>query len=410
MLDEYVKTAKSLARLRRGSVGAHLDAITDHMSLQGYQLFTIRQYLGAMVHFGRWLDRARVALSDLDEGTISKFATHLRRCRCKSEYRGARCGHSTEVLPAIHRLLEYLRHVGLVGPRVEPKIPEVILAFEEWMREHRGTADRTLADYRHYVGRLVESGVSLRQLDATQLRDHVLRAAQPRRAQTKVMVRALRMFVRFLVATGRSPAHLDGAIPSVAYWRLATLPQHVAASDVKRLIASCARSAVGRRDRAVILLLARLGLRRGDLAALQLDDLDWSHGRVRVKGKTSRSVWLPLPQEVGDAILAYLRRGRPPSTSSHVFLRACAPYRALSTSGFGNTIERAVRRTGISTPTKGTHMFRHTVATEMLHRGASLDEIGLLLRHTLRETTLQYAKVDVRLLRSIALPWPGSAP
>lgn len=410
MLDEYFKTEKALARLRRGAVGAHLDALTDHLSSLGYGWFTIKQYLGGAVHLGRWLDRSRTPLVDLDEAVISKFAQHLRRCRCRTEYRRVRCGRSGEVVAACRRLLEYLRHVGLARPRVEPVIPGVVVAFEEWMRGHRGTADRTLADYRYYVTRLLETGVSIEHLDAKQLRDHVLRGSQPRRAQSQVMVRAIRMFVRFLIATGRCPAHLDGAVPSVACWRLTTLPHHLAACDVRRIVASCPPTPVGRRDRAVLLLLARLGLRRGDLAALRLGDLDWAHGRLRVRGKTARSVWLPLPQRVGNAILGYLRRGRPSTASDHVFVRACAPYRALSASGFASTTERAFMRAGVSSPTRGTHVFRHTAATQMLRQGASLDEVGLLLRHASRETTLQYAKVDVHRLRRIALPWPGSAP
>lgn len=410
MLDEYFKREKTLTRLRRGSLSAHLDALTDHLSLQGYKWFTIKLYLGSVVHFGRWLDRSRILVEDVDETVISKFALHLRRCRCRSEYHGVRCGRSNEVLAACRRVLEYLRQVGVARPREKTVIPEVIVAFEEWMRGHRGTADRTLADYRYYVTRLLATGVVIERLNAKQLRDHVLLGAQPRRAQSQVMVRALRMFIRFLVATGRCAAHLDGAVPSVACWRLATLPRHLAASEVKQLVASCPPTAVGRRDRAILLLLAHLGLRRGDLASLRLGDLDWAHGRLRVRGKTGRSVWLPLPQRVGDAVLGYLRRGRPVTASDHVFVRAIAPYQALSGSGFSAIVEGSFIRADVSSPTKGTHIFRHSAATQLLRRGASLDEIGLLLRHTSRETTLQYAKVDVRLLRSIALPWPGATP
>lgn len=410
MLEKYFKTTLTCERLRRGSVGVHLDAWIDHMSSHGYAWFTIKLYVGWLVHFGRWLDRSRIALADVDDETIARFASHLRRCRCKGEYRGIRCAHGPEVIAGAVRLLEFARHIGLARPPAPPEVPSVIVAFEEWMRAHRGTAPRTLADYRLYVTRLLESGIRVEDLHAEQLRDHVLRMAQPRRAQAKVMVRALRMFVRFLVATGRTDAHLDGAIPSVAYWRLATLPVHLAASDIQRMVASCPATPIGRRDRAVVLLLSRLGLRRGDLAALRIDDLDWANGRVHVRGKAVRSVWLPLPQMVGDAILGYLRRGRPRSSSLNVFLRACAPHRPLSSSAFGSVVDRCVRRAGISTPTRGTHMFRHTVASTMLRRGASLDEIGLVLRHESRDTTLQYAKVDTKLLRSIALPWPGSEP
>lgn len=410
MLDEYFKTPITPERLRRGSIGAHLDAFTDYLVSQGYAWFTIRNYLSGPAHLGRWMDRSRIAIADLDEAIVAQFVLHLRHCRCRAQYRGVRCARSGNVIAACEHLLEYLRHAGVARPRPEPVVPSAIVAFEEWMHGHRGTADRTLADYRYHITRLLQTGVAIESLNAKQLRDHVLREAQPRRAQAQVMVRALRMFIRFLVATGRCPAQLDGAVPSVACWRLTTLPRYLASSDVKRVIAGCPPTAVGRRDRAALLLLARLGLRRGDLRAMRLGDLDWDHGRVRVAGKAGHSVWLPLPQQVGDAILVYLRRGRPRTTTDHLFVRAVAPFRPLNVSTFGNIADRAFTRAGVSSPTRGTHIFRHTVATEMLRHGASLDEIGLLLRHTSRDTTLQYAKVDLRLLRSIAQPWPGVSP
>jgi integrase/recombinase XerD len=410
MLDDYFKTPNTPVRLRLGSIGPHLDGFTSHLAAAGYAWFTIRQYVGGPVHLGRWMDRLRIPVASLDDDVMARFQVHLRRCRCLTQYRGVRSARSDGTVDACLRFLDYLRSVGIARPRAEPELAKPLREFEEWMRTHRGTAERTLSDYRHYISKLLATGVTVEGLDAKQLREHVLKHSQPRRARSQVMVRALRMFVRFLVATGGCKAHLDGAVPSVACWRLSSLPRYLPPADVALVIAACPPTAVGRRDRAVLLLLSRLGLRRGDLCRMRLDDLDWDHGRVRVGGKTGRTVWLPLPQIVGDAIIGYLKHGRPRTTTDHVFVRAFAPYRALDASTFGNITSRAFARAGVSSPSKGTHIFRHTAATDMLRQGASLDEIGLLLRHSSRDTTLQYAKVDVRLLRSIAQPWPGPTP
>jgi integrase/recombinase XerD len=276
---------------------------------------------------------------------------------------------------------------------------------------HRGTAERTLADYRRHVLQFV-AVTRIERLDAAVLRGYVVtRSKETPGPQTLVVVRALRMFVRFLVATGRCPSHLDRAVPSVPNWRLATLPRYLPTRDVERVIASCdPLTRLGLRDRAVLLLLARLGLRAGDVRHLRKTDLDWRTGRVRFVGKLRRPVWLPLPQDVGDAILSYLSKGRPTCSVPHVFVCATAPHRPLGATTVGGIARRAIERVGVETPVKGAHVFRHSAATTLVRNGATLDDVGILLRHTSRESTAIYAKVDLPALSLVAQPWPEPSP
>ena len=230
---------------------------------------------------------------------------------------------------------------------------------------------------------------------------------QSSQAQSKNLVTALRMFLRFLIARGDCPTGLDYAIPTVAGWRLAVLPKYLPAHDVERLIHSCdPSSTLGARDQAILLLMARLGLRAGDVSALRFRDLRWSDAALIVSGKNRSETRLPLPQDVGDAVLYYLRHARPGVSNEHVFITSSAPRVPISRQAVGRAVRRALRRTGISAPTEGAHLLRHSAATSLLRDGASLQAIGALLRHASIDTTTGYAKVDVGLLSKIAMPWP----
>jgi integrase len=219
----------------------------------------------------------------------------------------------------------------------------------------------------------------------------------------------VRCFLRWLVAHGRCATDLVEAVPKIPTWRLATLPRSLPDGDVERIIAACDRpSSVARRDRAMLLLLARLGLRAGDVVGLRLGDLDWAQGRLRVAGKGRRETRLPLPQDVGDAILGYLEGERLAAATDHVFLTPRTPVRPIGTAGLRDVVWRAIERAGVRAPSRGTHILRHSLATRLLRDGATLDTIGAVLRHRDVNTTALYAKVDVGLLRQVAQPWPGS--
>jgi site-specific recombinase XerD len=218
------------------------------------------------------------------------------------------------------------------------------------------------------------------------------------------------MFLRFLIATNRCKSNLEHAIPSVAYWRLSTLPKYLPPEDIE-LVVNVYESTteLGARNRAIILLLARLGLRAGEVAGLNIDDIDWQNGTLKVMGKNRREARLPLPQDVGDALLHYLSSARPVVDSERVFIRAVAPRIAVTRKVPQYVAAHAIRQAGIVAPSYGAHVLRHSAATSLLRQGSSLQVVGELLRHASIETTAHYAKVDTTLLQQVAKPWPGEA-
>jgi site-specific recombinase XerD len=281
------------------------------------------------------------------------------------------------------------------------------------MRQHRGLKAGTLSGYGRVLREALQVlGDAPGDYTARSLRAFVLKkAAGTSRAKGKQMVTAMRNFLRYLIALGKCRSGLDAAIPTVATWRLAALPRYLPGAEVNRMIDACDRTTpVGLRDRAVLVLLARLGLRAGDIITLENDDIDWEEASIRVSGKTRSEIRLPLTQEVGDALLEYLNLGRPPAATNRVFVRMLAPWRPLKGSSLSALVDRAMSRAGVRSKFRGAHVLRHSAATEMLRQGATLDQIGAVLRHRNLDTTAHYAKVDVQRLRQIALPWPGVAP
>ena len=233
-------------------------------------------------------------------------------------------------------------------------------------------------------------------------------ASRLHRKRAKLMTAALRSFLRYARYRGDVDVDLAAAVPVVPNWSMTTIPRAIAPDQVRQLLASIdRRSGTGRRDYAVVLLLARLGLRSGEVASLTLDDVDWDAGQLTVHGKSGHRNELPLPAEVGEAIAAYLQDGRPRSTSRFVFLRARAPIGGFrGAGGIGSIVRHSLQRSGVDSPSMGAHQFRHGLATEMLRHGASLGEIGDVLGHRHPQTTTIYTKVDIEALRSLALPWP----
>jgi site-specific recombinase XerD len=412
MLSKLFLERSTVERMRANFVGRHLDPFAGGLVQSGYALATVRVYLGAVQHFGWWLDSRRVRIDDIDERTIDAFKRHLVRCRCVGPYRNKRASTRSESVGAVRRFLEHLRRVGIARARRDVPLPAVVADFESWMRSQRGTGDATLAHYRRCVSRLlVTIAGDLTRLDARAIRGFVVRASRRSPGYSRNAASALRAFVRFLVATGQCASNLDCAVPTVAHWRLSSLPRYMPYQDVERLIAGCdLATTTGLRDRAILLLFARLALRACDVRLLKLSDFDWKHGSVVVSGKTARESRLPLPQEVGDAVLAYLNNARPNVDSTVVFQRSLPPFGPFASGSLSGVVRLAIARAGVKAPSFGTHLLRHSAATEMLRRGATLDQIRGVLRHSSPETTLLYAKVDVNALRAIAQPWPEVAP
>ena len=297
-------------------------------------------------------------------------------------------------------------------------VSDLIVEFGGWLDRQRGLAPITIHNYCQHAGQFLAAlpqptQVSVSLLDAGTVTAFMVEYCRDRNTNSaKSMVRSVRSFLRFAHATGRTSTGLWSAVPSSSGWHLASLPRSVPAADLEHLVAVASRSrftATDLRDYAILLLLARLGLRGGEVLNMVLEDLDWERGELVVRGKGPRLERLPLPADVGAAVARYLYEVRPPCATRRVFVRMMAPYQDLEQSAVCCVVRRALARAGLDPECKGAHLLRHSLATNLLRRGASLSEIGQLLRHRQPTTTQIYAKVDIEALRVIALPWPGSA-
>jgi site-specific recombinase XerD len=324
-------------------------------------------------------------------------------------------------LASLRKFLEYLREVG-VTPTAPEEVDESEIGrlerqFSRWLVEERGLSEATLSNYAPVVHsflteRFGSGVVELFEIDLSDVTDFVRRhtaATGVRRAQ--LMTTALRSFFRFLCSRGDMNTDLSACVPTVADRRLTTLPKSLLPEDVESLVQSCDRSTdVGRRDCAILLILARLGLRAGEIVAMELEHLDWEAGILTVHGKGGRRDQLPIPHDVGEAVAAYICDGRPRCTTRRVFIRARAPHQGFAGSAaIDDVVRRALDRAGLDPPRKGAHLLRHSLATDMLRRGAALSEIGEILRHSSPHSTEIYAKVDLTALTALAQPWPGGA-
>jgi len=416
MIDEYFKWNQSRTRLLATPAGPFLSAMSEEMRIQGFSYWILRRRLQGAAHFSDWNQREGRSIQQLHESMIGEFKGHLDVCRCDRPLR--LCSHdNVRVLDGVRAFLEHLRRCDVItsGPpsSPEPIPPALVAGFFDWMRCQRGTQESTLRQYGVVVQGVLETlGADPQLYRAETIRNFILSRTKGRsRWKVKEVTCVTRMFLRYLIAEGKCRTGLDEAVPRFAMWRLSALPRYLPAADIERVITACDRqTAVGLRDRAAILLLARLGLRAGDIVGMDLQDIDWARASVRVAGKSRYETRLPLIQEVGDAILEYLRRGRPPVQDTRLFVRILAPWRPLRVSAVSAIVARAIARAGVESSFRGAHVLRHSAATEMLRQGATLQQIGAVLRHRYLDTTALYAKVDVKRLRDIALPWPEVYP
>jgi site-specific recombinase XerD len=315
-------------------------------------------------------------------------------------------------------LLGYLTDTGVITTNValpHTALDRLMVDYEQWLVDDRGLAPATVLRYEKLARRFLtlrgaeDGDASLAVLTAADVVAFLLQeSGRLSVGATKGRVAELRSLLRFLYLRGVTPTALAAAIPPVAGWHDTGIPVGLAAAEVQRLLDSCDRSDPGGlRNLAMLLLVARLGLRCAEVARLQLDDIDWRAGEVVVRGKARRRERLPLPCDVGDALVAYLRQARPRTAIREVFLTCTAPFRAIRPDLVSDVTRRACDRAGL--PRVGAHRLRHALATELLRRGATLVEVGQVLRHRDLATTAIYAKVDLATLRHLARPWPGAA-
>lgn len=396
-----------------GPLRSLIDAFAVELKSHGHTMLTVSGYEDSARHFVGWLCRCKIGLSQIDEDVAERFAGH--RCRCPGARRQDRL--SPKYVRRVRRFIRFLLERGIVAaiaPGVPRSIDPRVVAYQDWLRRHRGISERTIDRHGRMVMRLVPGlGADPEAYDAALVRRVILDEAKgSSRPHVKTMTTALRGYLRFLAAAGLCRPSLDRAVPTIPQWRLSALPRYLPARDVERLIASCDLTKPhGIRDRAILLLLARLGLRAGDVLNMRVDDIAWDEGTLRVCGKGRREIRLPLPQDAGDALLKYLSLARPRVAHERVFLRSSAPYRPFKTScAISDVVRLALKRAGIAdAPSRGANLLRHSAATSMLRAGASLDAIGTVLRHRSVDTTAHYAKVDIGMLQQIAQPWPGEA-
>ena len=399
-----------LLRAPEGPLAAYIKRFAGSLSKQGYALDSIHRQVFIATCFSQWLKHKGVALRSI---TFEHPPRYLR-------YRARRVRPSQGDAAALRHLLTFLRGEGAipaekVSARRFTPVERCTEAYELYLREVRGLAKATIVNYVPFVclflkDQFGDGTVTLSNLCAGDVTRFVQRqASHLHRKRAKLLTTALRSFLRYVRYLGRTKLDLAAAVPAVADWSMSSIPRAIAAEQVSQLLASIdRRTAMGCRDYAILLLLARLGLRSGEVVSLELDNIDWNAGQLSVRGKSGQRSELPLPAEVGKAIAAYLRHGRPQCTSRRVFLRAKAPIHGFrGASGVGSIVRHRLQRAGLNAPTHGAHQFRHGLATQMLRQGASLDEIGEVLGHHNPQTTTIYTKVDLDALRALAMPWPG---
>jgi len=407
MLETYLSSPITRRRLRRGAAAEHIDAFADWLHLSGYKPTSIDNGLTSLAAWTDWMLTAGFTAQDV----LSGFEACKVAVSKEQRTRYSR-GPNQQSVTAASVFIQFLQLEGkLLPPAAQPSAAEqwpLLGEFRSWMRAHRGLTETTLDVYEGIlIGLLDALGDDGGAYSAETLRVFVLARAHPHGIErAKSIVVAVRSFIRFLGVTGRCPPGMEYAIPGFASWRLSSVPRFLAAEDVELVIDSCRGHAFELRDRAVLLLLARLALRASEVAQLKFTDIDWRNGGISVCGKGRHQESLPLPQEVGNAILSYINEGRPPLQAPEVFTTVLAPIHPLTRASVTHIVRAALRRAGVKAPINGAHVLRHSAATTMLRQGASLAGVGAVLRHRSPRTTAHYAKVDFGLLSEIAQPWP----
>jgi site-specific recombinase XerD len=394
-------------RRKPGRLGPFVEGYRVRLLELGYTPGTVRGMLKVLGQLGRWMASEGLEPGQLDAAAIEAFLAARR----------AGGDRRVPTVRALGQLVRYLRDVGVIAPEGGPReltpLEELIADYRQWLVVERALAPATVLRYetlaRRFLGERVapDDERGLRNLTGADVSGFLVReCARVSVGSAKGRVAELRSLLRFLCLRRLTELALADAVPPVAGWRETGIPQAISRAEVERLLDGCDRSSLaGVRDFAMLMLLARLGLRSVEVARLELDDLDWRSGEIMVRGKACRRDRLPLPSDVGEALAAYLSLRRP-HDARRVFLTLRAPTRPIRPDLVGDVVQRACKRAGVRHV--GAHRLRHTLASELLREGASLIDIGQVLRHRDLATTATYAKIDLGRLRQVAQPWPGA--
>jgi site-specific recombinase XerD len=407
--EEYLSSSRLFRRLRSGPHGRLVECyaarlVRDNLVRQG--TWRCLNVVGGLLC---WIAKHRRMLADLDERMVEQYLRH--RATKQSIQPGDRA--------ALKRWLSLLREEGAIAPAELPPLTShdrIFSEFDAYLRTERGLAPKSIVRHlpiiRRFLHEVCPAGDDdLGKISQQEVIRYIERHAQDWSPGTgKAMCWSLRAFLRYLHHQGLNSRALADCVPSIRRWKLASLPTFLPAAQVQKALDGCDRATpMGRRDYAILMMLAKLGLRADEVATLTLDDIDWRASEMLVRAKGRQRARMPIPPDVGAAIVGYLRNGRPKSSCRRLFIRALAPHVGFA-SGCAITMiaKTALDRVGIKgCAHRGAHIFRHSLATELLRSGATLTEIGQLLRHESHDTTRIYAKVDIEALRTLSLPWPG---
>lgn len=414
MLEHFFVRPSGIARLRCGPLGTYLDDLATTLHQHRYAPDSIRGYIRTSDQFGRWLSQQGYAIAEMDETLVKCYVGGLQR---------PPAGRWPKAAEGLSHLLRFLRQHAILPPRPSPPPPTAadqwLIRYALYLEQVCGAASSTRTGYLRIAKRFLTTcfGAGPVEWSALQAQDIATfvrqEAATTHGGGRKMPGVAVRALLRFLVFCGELRPGLEAAVPTPRQWTHATLPQRLTAEEVERVLAThTGGTPKDRRNHAILMLLARLGLRAHEVASLRLEDLDWREGRVLIRpGKTHHARVLPLSSDVGHAVAAYLRHGRPTTINRLVFLHCRAPFAPFADAAAISRIStRALERAGVTGPPRlGAHTFRHTAASQMVNRGASFKDVADVLGHQSLQTTGIYAKLDLEALTAVALPWRGEA-
>lgn len=415
MKSEVVIPVRARAWLENSVLGPYISQLSSDLQRKGYTVETICGLLSCIGHFAAWITQQRVNLAEVDELSIARFITeHLPHCTCASPVRRSR----DSIRVSLPHLLETLRACGVTAPKMTSPAPfqEELERFERYLDEVKGLTQKTRRARVEVIHRF------LRQLSASKsqclakvqpedIRGFVLGKSTPYAPGTiRSLATTLRSYFHFCAFRGRPAQRLLNAIPRMARWRLAPLPETLSDQEVQQLLDSFdQQTPMGMRGYAMVRCMTDLGLRGGEVVQLRLSDIDWRSGAIRlVRNKSRRTDVLPLPEATGKAIAQYLRTGRPQTSNRALFVRHHAPLdQPVTIRVVQKAVAQGYRRCGL--PYTRSHILRHSLASRLLRAGSPLKEISDVLRHRSFDTSMVYTKVDVNGLRTVAMPWPGGA-
>jgi integrase/recombinase XerD len=413
MLEHFFVRTHVIARLRHGPLGPYLDDLATLLHHQGYAPSSIQSYVRTGDTFGRWLHSHGYTVSVLDVTVFQRYVARLTR------YRSGHLPKAAEGLPHLYRLLQQ-RGVVRLPHTLPPPAPseQWLTAYDTYLDQVVGLAVGTRLGYLRTARRFLTACFGSAEPDWSSITAPMITAfvrqetASRHGTSRQGPAVAVRSLLRFLVFRGAIRPGLEAAAPSPPQWTHAVLPARLTPQEVEQVLATYQDgTASSLRNRAMLLMLARLGLRAHEVISLGLDDIDWADGRLGIRpGKTHQARSLPLPQEVGEALVAYLQRGRPQSEHRHIFLQCRPPFQPLTRRAVWWVVRQAYQHAGLAPrPRTGSHLFRHTAASQMLNHGASFKDIADVLGHRSLQTTGIYAKLELDTLAAVALPWLGGA-